>query len=133
MLFWIAIVFILRDRIKEKKLQSKKTLLENFGIGISIFVILIKGGLFFATKQTSAYDSAVNFIKTDPEVQNRVGTVNSVFLVPFGSLSMATDSKGTAGRADLHFIVKGSKKFEDLNLLMNKDFDQDWQISVAER
>ena len=133
MLFWIAIAFILRDRLKEKKLQNKKTRLEKIGIGFSVFVILIKGVFFFGTPQTSAYDSAVSFIKTDPELQNRVGTVNSIFLAPLGSVSISTNSQGTAGQADLHFVIKGSKKFEDLNLLMDKDFDQDWQIAVAGR
>jgi hypothetical protein len=130
-LFWVAIIFILRDRIKDKKLQRKKTLLEKIGIGFSIFVILIKGVLFFATQQTSAYDSAVYFIKTNSEIKNKVGTVNSIFLVPFGGMSMTKSSQGTAGQADLHFIVKGSKKYEDLNLVMDKDFDTNWQIEVA--
>jgi hypothetical protein len=45
-------------------------------------------------------------------------------------MSMTTNSQGSAGQADLHFIVKGSKKYTDLNLLMNKDFDTDWQIEI---
>jgi hypothetical protein len=40
-------------------------------------------------------------------------------------------TEGSAGQADLHFIGKGSKKYADLNLLMNKDFDTDWQIEVG--
>lgn len=132
-LFWVAIIFILRDRIKDKKLQNKKTLLEKIGIGFSIFVIIIKGVLFFAIQQTTSFDSAINFIKSNPEIQSKVGTVNSVFLVPFGGMSMTTNSQGTAGQADLHFIVKGSNKYIDLNLLMNKDFNTNWQIEVVGR
>lgn len=129
-LFWIAVIFILRDRIKIKKVQNKKTLLEKIGIGFSLFVIIIKGVLFFATQQTSAYESALSFIKANPSIQNNVGTVTSVFLVPFGGMSMTTNSQGTAGQADLHFIVKGSKRYIDLNLLMSKDFDTNWQIEM---
>jgi len=132
-LFWVTVIFILRDRIKDKKIQNKKILFEKIGIGFSIFIIIIKGALFFATQQTSAYDSAVNFIKSNPEIQSNVGTVNSVFLVPLGSVSMTTNSQGMAGQADLQFIVKGSKKYMDLNLLMYKDFNTDWQIEVAGR
>jgi len=131
-LFWVVIIFILRDRIKNKKLHNKKTLLEKIGIGFSIFVIFLKGVLFFEIPQMSAYHSAVNFIRTSPAIRNNVGTVNSIFLVPLGGFSMTTDSQGNAGQADLHFIVKGSKKYADLNLLMNKDFDTDWQIAVEE-
>lgn len=129
-LFWIAVIFILRDRIKQKKLQNKKTLIEKIGIGFSIFVIIIKGVLFFATQQTTAFESATNFIKTNPEIVNKVGTVKSIFLVPFGGMSVTTNSQGSAGQADLHFIVKGSEKYIDLNLLLNKDFDTNWQIEI---
>jgi hypothetical protein len=130
-LFWIAIIFILRDRIKEKKLQNKKTLIEKIGIGFSVFVILIKGVLFFATQQTAAFESATNFIKTNPEIKAKVGTVKSIFLVPFGGMSMTTSSQGSAGQADLNFIVKGSEKYIDLNLLLNKDFETGWQIEIS--
>ena len=131
-LFWLSIIFILREIIKGKKLQKKNTLLEKIGIGLSIFVIIIKGVLFFAIQQTTAFDSAVNFIKTNQAIHTKVGVVNSIFLVPFGGIAMSTSSQGSAGQADLHFVVKGSKKYIDLNLLMNKDFETDWQIAISE-
>jgi len=129
-LFWIAVIFILRDIIKQKKLQSKKTLIEKIGIGFSVFVIIIKGVLFFATQQTTAFESATNFIKTNPEIKAKVGTVKNIFLVPLGGMSMTTSSQGSAGQADLNFIVKGSEKYIDLNLLLNKDFETDWQVEI---
>ncbi|MES2848268.1 MAG: hypothetical protein V4685_04395 [Bacteroidota bacterium] len=107
-------------------------MLEKTGIGLSIFVIIIKGVLFFATQQTTAFDSAVNFIKTSKAIQTKAGVVNSVFLVPLGGLRMSTSSQGSAGQANLNFIVKGSEKYIDLNLLMNKDVETDWQIKISE-
>ncbi len=129
-LFWIAAIFILRDRIKHEKLQGKKTVIEKIGIGFSVFVILIKGVLFFATQQTTAFESATNFIKANPVIKAKVGKVNSIFLVPLGGMSMTTNSQGSAGQADLNFIVKGSEKYIDLNLLMNKDRETGWQINI---
>jgi len=131
-LFWIMIIAILRDSMKHRKLQKRNTLPEKIGIGLSIFIIVLKGVLFFVTRQTSAYDSAVNYIKTNAEIQNKVGTVRSVFLVPFGGMSISADAQGSAGQADLYFIVKGDKKYMDLNLLMNKEFTTDWQIEIQE-
>ena len=131
-LFWLSIIFILREIIKGKKLQKKNTVLEKIGIGLSIFVIVIKGVIFFAVQQTTAFDSSVKFIKTSQAIQTKVGTVNSVFLVPFGGMGMSTSSQGSSGQADLHFVVKGSKKYVDLHLLMNKDFETDWQIEISE-
>ena len=90
-LFWIAVIFILRDRIKQKKLESKTTLTEKIGLGFSFFVIIIKGILFFATQQTAAYENATNFIKTNPEIIKKVGTLENIFLIPFGGMSMTTN------------------------------------------
>jgi len=131
-LFWLSIIFILREIIKDKKPQKKNTVLEKIGIGLSIFVIIIKGVLFFAVQQTTAFESAVKFIKSSQTIQTKVGTANSVFLVPLGGMGMSTSSQGSAGQADLHFVVKGSKKYIDLHLLMNKNFETDWQIEISE-
>ena len=109
-----------------------KPVLKKIGIGFCVFIICIKCVLFFATKQTSAYNSAINFIKTDPGIASKVGKVKSIFLEPFGGMSMTTGSQGTAGQADLHFIVKGAKKYIDLNLLLYKEFETDWKIEIAE-
>ena len=130
-LFWVTIIAVLRGRIKHKKLQNKKTFVEKIGVGSSILVIIIKGVMFFAIPQTNAYDNALNFIKTNNAIQSEIGSVNSVFIVPFGRMSMTKNVQGSAGQADLHFVVKGSKKYIDINLLMSKDFDTNWQIEMS--
>ncbi len=129
-LFWICIIFLLKDRIKTQKNQKKKAIPEKIGIGLSAFVIVIKAVLFIAIPHTAAFESAANFIKTNQEIKTKAGTVNSIFIVPFGGMSLTTGSQGSAGEADLHFIIKGSEKYIDLNLLMNKDFDTNWQIEI---
>lgn len=46
-LFWLTVVFILRDRINGKELQNKKTIVEKIGIGLSIFCHFNKGSFIF--------------------------------------------------------------------------------------
>jgi len=129
-LFWITIALVLRNRIKSKKLQKKSAIPEKIGIGLSVFVVLLKGILFFAIQQTSAYDKALIFINEDKGIQNEVGAVKGVFFVPFGGMSMSSGPQGTTGQADLNFVVKGSKKYIDLNLLMAKELEGDWRIGI---
>lgn len=132
-LFWIVIIAILLDRIKDKKLQNKKTLPEKIGIGFTVFVIIVKSLLFFVMPQTSSYKSALNFINTNQSIRNEVGTVNGIFLIPLGSIAMTTNEQGSARQADLQFVVKGSKKYIDLNLLMIKDLNTNWEIEIYDR
>jgi hypothetical protein len=129
-LFWIAIILILRERIKSKMTQKKSTIPEKIGIGFCILILLAKGVIFFATQQTSAYDKALVFINADKSIREQVGSVNGVSLIPYGSFSMSSGPEGTQGQADLYFIIKGSKKYAELNLSMEKDTDTEWKIEI---
>ncbi|MBS1511602.1 MAG: hypothetical protein JST86_12220 [Bacteroidetes bacterium] len=131
-LFWLSIIFIFRDRIRQKKEQHQKTIFEKIGIGVAVFVMLTKAVFFFAIPQTTLYENAVHFIKSNPAVINKTGPVKSIFTVPYGGFSMTTSSQGTAGSADVHFVVKGVDTFIDIHLLMNKNFDTEWQIVIAD-
>ena len=123
---------MLRQRIRDKEGRNEKILLEKIGIGFCVFILLFKGIFFFAVKQTSAYEHAINFIKTNKDIQNEVGKVNGIFLVPFGGITSSTSSQGSVGQADLHFTVKGANKYADINLSMNKESNRDWQIKLSQ-
>lgn len=131
-LFWLMAAALLLFRVKTKRAEKKGTALEKIGIGLSLFALLIKGVLFFGIPKTSAYNSALKFIDTNWYVRSYVGNVKGVFLVPYGALSMTTSADGEAGQADLHFIIKGSERYMDLNLLMEKDFTTDWIVEFQE-
>jgi hypothetical protein len=129
LLFWLMAISILYDRLK---IENKGKVPKKIGIGISIFIFLITSLILVIIPQTSAYDNAVSFIKTNSNIEKSIGKVKSVVLVPPASISVTTNNKGTAGQANLHFIVKGAEKYMDLNVLMGKDFDTDWQIEIVE-
>lgn len=131
-LFWLSGIFICREVIKQKKIRNQKTLLLKILTGLFIFVILVKAVLFFVIRETTAYKKAVEYIKTNGSIQAYVGTINGIFLEPYGSIQMSESSQGTSGSADLHFVVKGSKKYIDLNLLLKKDVETDWNIQINE-
>lgn len=79
------------------------------------------------------YVTAVAFTKSIPEIQREVVAVNNVVLMQYGGASQKTDQQGTFESADLYFVVKGSNRFKDLNLYMQKVPDMDWKIEVVGR
>jgi hypothetical protein len=131
-IFWLLIIFICRDLVIEKRRLKKSALAEKIIVGLSVFVILVKSLIFFATRQTSVYAYAINFIRSDASVKGRVGAVRDVFLMPVGSIAMQTGPDGEAGSAELHFIVKGVDRYEDLNLILDKEVSTDWKAEIAE-
>ena len=43
---------------------------------------------------------------------------------------MSSGPEGSQGEGDLNFVVKGSKKYIDLNLVMSKELGADWKIGI---
>lgn len=128
-LLFISIILILRQRIKKNKLQNKKVLSEQIFTGISIFILFVQTIIFVVTPQTNAYKSAKEFLFSDKEVLTKVGQVKSIFLKPTGGFSISSNSEGETGQANLNFIVKGTKKYIDINLQIEKEINTNWTIT----
>lgn len=127
-LFFAALISLLRDRIKSKRPLGKRALLEKIGVGFSIFALVVKGIFFFAVPHTDAYEKAVNIIGKDPRIQQEVGTVNGVSLIPAGNFTMKSNAEGSSGEAYLSFVVKGSRKYIDLGVLLEKTAETEWEM-----
>ena len=131
-LLFITLIFLLRQRINWKKTINRKTISEKIGIGVLVFILLIQTALFFVMPQTNAYKSAKFFIKSDKTISNEVGEVTGITLMPYGGMSVSSNSQGEQGQADFNFIVKGTKKYKDYNLQVAKDFDTEWRVIKPE-
>ena len=131
-LLFITLFFLLRQRINWKKTINRKTISEKIGIGVLVFILLIQTVLFFVMPQTNAYKSAKFFIKSDKTISNEVGEVTGITLMPYGGMSVSSNSQGEQGQADFNFIVKGTKKYKDYNLQVAKDFDTEWRVIKPE-
>lgn len=129
-LFALTLIFILRDIIKLRKLKGKKTILQKFLILFPAITIIAQVILLFVIPQTDAYDTAVNFIRSNPEIQSITGPIKNVVVLPIGSMSTTSSSQGTEGLATLVFIVKGSNKYKDVDLKLSKQLNSDWRIDM---
>ncbi|SFM79644.1 hypothetical protein SAMN05428949_0824 [Chitinophaga sp. YR627] len=132
-LFFVTLILFLLDRIKLEKTRNGKTIGEKIGIAVQSLVLVTKAVLFFVIPHTEFYENAKSYIMTNPGIEQQTGPVNDIFLLPYGAISSRSNSAGTTGQADLHFVVKGRDKYIDLNLLMGKETGSDWQIVVREQ
>ncbi len=129
-LFFITLIFFLLDRIKIENARNGKAVGEKIGIAVQILVLITKAVLLVAVPYTDSYAKAVDYIKSNQYIQSKTGTVKDIFFVPYGSTSHQSTPNGAVEQSDLHFVVKGADKYIDLNLLMSKDVDSDWEIMV---
>ena len=121
-------MFIFRETIWGKQFKRNNIIPKKVIFGFSIFVLVLKLLMLFVIPFTGAYDVAMDFIKHDPDIRQEVGDVKGVFLIPVGSIS----SSGGYGAANLNFIVKGPKKYIDLNLVLTKELETGWKVDVNE-
>lgn len=129
--FFVALISFLLDRIKKEKARKGKAVGEKIGIGVQVIVIVTKVAIFFAVPYSDTYAKAIDYIRVNQTIQSKTGAVRDIFFVPYGNLTERHTPNNVAARADLHFVVKGADKYIDLNLLMGKDVDSDWEILIG--
>ena len=127
-LLFVTIISILSQRIQKNKLQNKKTLSEEIFIGLIVFILLIQAIFFYIIHQTSAYKLAKEYLYTNKTIISKVGQVKGIFLKPVGRMSISSSSEGETGQAELIFVVKGTKKYIDISLELEKDINTNWAI-----
>lgn len=123
-----ALSFFL-DRIRIKRAHSKNTTGEKFAVGGISFILLMQAILYTTFFTTDAYRVAKNYVEHDENLANDLGKINNSVLLPFGNIITTIDATGTYGDASFTFIVKGSKKFRELTVFVNKNVeDSEWKI-----
>lgn len=127
-ILFFAIITISIENLKVKKKEEKSIILEKIIIGITSFIIFMQCLMYFILIKADSYKAAEKFLFNDKSIQNKVGTVESIVLIPVGGMSMSSSSEGSEGQADYNFIVKGKKDFIDINLIMIKELKTDWEI-----
>ena len=120
-------------RIKAIKQQKKKATGEKMVIGILSFSLIMQLVILLTFYDTEMYKSATEFIKNNAELKNEVGEINGYFLKPNGGLKTISSSAGVKGAAKINFIIKGTKKYKDINLLVTKELDTEWITQIVKQ
>jgi hypothetical protein len=132
-LLLIGIIKFLSDRIKLKKADKRKYLLEQIIIGVICFVFLIQAILLTVIPFSDAYTVAKTYLQNNNDIKNEVGAVTGFGLIPTGGIQKSTDSQGESGNAAITLTVKGDKKFKDVIIYLVKSPDTTaWVVNGLE-
>jgi hypothetical protein len=119
-LLLISIISFLADRIKIKKTEKRKHLVEQIIIGFICFIFLIQTILLTVIPFSDAFTVAKTYLQNNDDIKNEVGNVTGFGLIPTGGIQKSTDSQGESGNAAITMTVKGDKKFKDLIIYVVK-------------
>lgn len=132
-LLLIGIISFLLDRIKFKKEDKRKYLLEQIVIGIICFVFLIQTILLTVIPFSDAFAVSKTYLQNNSNIKNEIGTVTGFGLIPTGGIQKSTDSQGESGNAAITLTVKGDKKFKDVIIYVIKRPDTTaWVVDGVE-
>ncbi|TKS57200.1 hypothetical protein [Mesohalobacter halotolerans] len=127
-LLLITIAKFIMDDISARR-ENKMHLISFYLIlGILCLSIFIKVLFAFIIPNSEAYASATKLLKTDLNLINQIGEINSISYFAKGNLETRTDENGTTGSADLFLLIKGEKKYVEKNVLMSKKPEEKWEI-----
>ena len=132
-ILFIGLICFLSNRIKLKKSEKKKVVLEKIGIGLIVFVLFVQTLLMLIIPFTDAYYVAQSYAKNNITIKSQLGNIIGFGLIPNGSIQKTTDSNGDYGNAIINLTVKGDKKYMDVTIYVVKHIDTIvWQVEKIE-
>lgn len=128
-ILFIGIIGFLSNRIKFKKSEKKKVVLEKIGIGLIVFILFVQTLLMLIIPFTDAYSVAKSYVKNDSIIKSQLGDIIGFGLIPTGSIQKTTDSSGEYGNATINLTIKGDKKYMDATIYVVKYADTTaWKV-----
>ena len=131
-LLFIGVISLLVARIKRRRANGKKSILEKIGIGIMAFVLLVQAILLVLIPNSAAYTAAKQYLQYNPGIENEIGKVVGFSIIPQGAIQVSRSEGTESGRATIKLIVKGTKGFRDVTLNLIKDDQTDWPVVHTE-
>jgi hypothetical protein len=130
----IGLISLLANGLRASKGKNKKllTILTKFGIGIIVFILVVRIILVIVIPNSAAYTVAKDYIINNSELINELGEIKGFGLIPTGGIQVSSDSNGEQGSASVNMIVKGRKKYVEVTVILNKSVDSDWKVEGIE-
>jgi glutamate/tyrosine decarboxylase-like PLP-dependent enzyme len=112
--------------------QGKKTLWVKIGIGILLLGFLIAGYVTFEFRNDDAYQTAIEYLKTNSQLRGEIGNIQGFSLFPSGSVTTVSFNGSESGDATFTLTVRGDKKYKDVTVNLKKTPDLFWTVSSVE-
>jgi hypothetical protein len=126
----ISIIGFLSGRIKYKKLEGKKTVLEKIVIGFMIFFLVVQAVLVIIISNTNAFSAVKDYVYNNAQLKSEIGTVKGISIIPYGGIGVSSGRAGESGEGEINVTVKGDKKYKDLSLHVIKELQTEWQVEI---
>lgn len=120
-LLLLTIILFLLKRVKRLR-GSSKTILEKALIIIISCILLFQTIFLINVTNHDAVKAVKAYVADNDEVISEVGPLRGIYAVPQGNISNIKQKNGqTLGEAQLVIILKGDKKYKEVNFFVRKE------------
>lgn len=128
----ICIAILLRKDITKRKSLKVKNAWSHIGFWIITFILFVKTLITIILPNSDAYKSAKDYLKNDTQLISEIGELKGFTVLPSGGIEMSSNSNGTYGAASIALIVKGTEKYKELIIYVEKTPETDWTVTGIE-
>jgi hypothetical protein len=127
-----GLILLLNGRVKVKRSTNRKSALEKVGIGVLIFVLALLGIVNIAIGNSNALAAARTYVLNSDSLKREIGDIRGFGFTYSGGIEVSSDAAGERGTANISLIVKGSKKFRELNVYVLKENNRGWEVQSVQ-
>ncbi len=119
LLLILLAVFLWQDIIG-RKAKNVKRIWSNIIFVLICFMLFVKGLIMVILPLSGAYSAAKEQLINNAELTSEIGQITGFFVLPSGSMQSSTDASGTYGTASLELIIKGTNKYVERSIYLEK-------------
>jgi len=131
-LLLVCFAILLRKDIKTRKALKVKNAWSHIGFWIIVFILFVKTLITIILPNSDAYLAAKDYLKNNSQLKSEIGEIKGFTVLPSGGIQSSSDLNGTYGTASIALIIKGTEKFKELIIYVEKTPEKDWTVTGVE-
>jgi len=124
----LSVLIILRLDITTRKSRKLKNIWSHIGFWFISFLLFVKLLMLVIIPNSDAYSAAKEYLENNSDIRAEYGEIVGLTILPSGSLETHTDSNGASGFASINLILKGTNKFKEITVYVNKIPSENWAV-----
>ena len=126
---FIALLSYWADLRKKRIRHGKGVIWVTIGICVLIFGLVLLPVVVLLLRTSDAYNTALEYLKSDSNITEKVGIVRGFGLIPTGSVHTTTFNGVESGNATFEIVVRGERRYMDVKIDLEKAPDSLWKVT----
>jgi hypothetical protein len=130
-IFLLFLISYFVDGVRERRQKGKSAKVFKILIGLCILFLAVDVTVEIILLNSSLFAAGKNDLLADKDLQSQTGKILSVNPMPYDTnLQLYSSKRGESGLAEFWVLVKGEKKFMEIELTMVKENSSLWRMET---